>query len=479
MLPNQQMQNQNGKVRSNVTPSIWFSKRFFVAIVMFLCYANTNMVMININIAIVEMVSDKVIVSGNQTTVQPAEFQWDPFAVSIISSIYFYGGLFSVFGGYFVQKMGGSVSGAFAMTISGLLTMLQPAALYLDFRVFLTFRLLNGFFANCFFLSAAEIYSRWIPRKERSTLISFSYMGINFSSVISYPLFGYMADRLGWQMVFYVSGMISIASSLLCFIIVKNQPSQDKWISTEELRYILDGIDNRSTSKTISHPYKKILSSGAVWTLCLAKFSLLWQENITSGCLPLYIKDMTGKSTDQIGVLSSIPKISTIVIYPLAGALLDYWKNNTGIQLTRMHKIVITFSFLLASVLFTLSAFFSNFIITLIIFTAIQIIGSMAPPVIEPNMVNIAPNDSCVVTGLCKVFASLSMLISRTLTGLMTINHSLQEWNNCFLLTSVVLIIGTAIFNMYGSSEAQSWSLSSDGQEERDHLINNKNRNQK
>ena len=82
---------------------------------------------------------------------QPAEFQWDPSMIGIISTIMAYGGLFSIFGVSFVTKLGGSVSATFVLTVCGIFTILQPAALYLNFELFVGLRLLTGFFAVTLF----------------------------------------------------------------------------------------------------------------------------------------------------------------------------------------------------------------------------------------------------------------------------------------------------------------------------------------
>ena len=64
--------------------------------------------------------------------------------VAVVTNIFAYGGLFSCFGGYFVNKFGGSVTCSICMLISGIVTLLHPIALQLDFRLFLACRLVTG-----------------------------------------------------------------------------------------------------------------------------------------------------------------------------------------------------------------------------------------------------------------------------------------------------------------------------------------------
>ncbi|XP_065223016.1 vesicular glutamate transporter 3-like [Planococcus citri] len=453
-------------VPTNDSPdSIWYSKRFLVAVVMFLCYVNSAMQIQNVNIAVVEMTSNKTIaVSGNETVVRVAEFQWDTVTIGTVSSILWYGGLFAFTAGFFVDKFGGSGTCVISMMICGVLTILLPVILKNDYFGFLMCRFITGFFLNLFYASTSEVYSRWYPKKERSTLIAIGCNGANFGTAIAFPLFGFIAAEWGWQMVFYVSGVISIIISLLCLIIVRNRPSQDGLITEAELSYILEETDDASRNK-MHHPYKQILSSGPVYAVCFGKFTLLWITTILTACLPLYVKDLTGRETGEIGLISSIPTIAQIFMIPFVGLLLDRWKNTTSIKLTLMHKITVGLAYLASSLLFGIVVLASDFTTSMIIFVFMQIITSIVSVVIEPIIVGLSPNDSSVVSGLSKFLGCTAVIISRTCVGFLTINHSPLEWNNCFLLTIGVLIFGTVIFIVFGSSEAQPWSSVSSDQE--------------
>ncbi|KAL6955765.1 hypothetical protein U1Q18_052022, partial [Sarracenia purpurea var. burkii] len=51
----------------------------------------------------------------------------------------------------------------------------------------------------------SQVFSRWFPVKERSTLIAFSFNGTNAGVAIVYPFCGYLAHKWGWPMVFYAT----------------------------------------------------------------------------------------------------------------------------------------------------------------------------------------------------------------------------------------------------------------------------------
>ncbi|KAL6955773.1 hypothetical protein U1Q18_051704, partial [Sarracenia purpurea var. burkii] len=84
---------------------------------------------------------------------------------------------------------------AWCLLISGTLTILHPVILYQDFYLFLACRFLTGVLEIFFYVSTADIFSRWFPNKERATLISFSFNGTNIGAAIVYTFCGYLAHR--------------------------------------------------------------------------------------------------------------------------------------------------------------------------------------------------------------------------------------------------------------------------------------------
>ena len=68
--------------------------------------------------------------------------------------------------------------------------------------------------------------------------MSFTINGLNVGVAIVHSFCAFLANKWGWPMIFYATGTISVVISVICYILVKNQPSEDKWISKTELEYI-------------------------------------------------------------------------------------------------------------------------------------------------------------------------------------------------------------------------------------------------
>ena len=46
----------------------------------------------------------------------------------------------------------------------------------------------------------------WSPPLERSTQLALGYSGTSMGTVIVFPIAGLIADNLGWEAVFYITG---------------------------------------------------------------------------------------------------------------------------------------------------------------------------------------------------------------------------------------------------------------------------------
>ena len=77
----------------------------------------------------------------------------------------------------------------------------------IHFRSILIFFLLCTFIiqgvVNASFLGGVGV---WSPPLERSTLLAIGFSGASLGPAIGYPLAGVIADNLGWEAVFYITG---------------------------------------------------------------------------------------------------------------------------------------------------------------------------------------------------------------------------------------------------------------------------------
>lgn len=149
-------------------------------------------------------------------------------------------------------------------------------------------RVLQGIGGALAFPCSHAIFSRWAPINERSRMISISLSGIFFGSLTANSLSGVIAAYLGWPSIYYIFGLMGIIWCLFWGFFVGNSPEEDKFITNDEMKYIVENRGNSNSDFNI--PWKRILSSKPVWACLIAHVCYNWGFFTLITDLPSYLK---------------------------------------------------------------------------------------------------------------------------------------------------------------------------------------------
>ncbi|XP_065208526.1 vesicular glutamate transporter 2.2-like [Planococcus citri] len=454
-------------------PNFFFSKRHLVAILVFFGMLNLFALRANLSIAIVDMTSNHTTTIGNQTVTKEPDFDWDSKTKGMVISLFGAGFAFGVFGASLSIKIGGTRIFGIGLTLTGLITLLTPAIVRANFQLFCLARFLEGVLESFTFVSIPEIWSKWAPLRERSKLFSYGYTGVYVGTAVAYPLCGYFMYKWDWSAAFYATGGMTIIWSIFWFSLISVDPSKDKFISKKEAQYLKQN-DNIEKPKNDLKIWKKIFTSKPSWALCCAKFTYGVGFTVVVICLPMYIKDTTNVNIGKIGILSALPNVVSIFTLPFFGWLTDYVQNKNFTTVTKEHKIFMSVGFISGAILLFIVSFTTNFNISIISITIFKAMSSLNYLIIHVSPLYLAPKCSSMLSafnGLCYSFSTASV---PTVVGFLVTSQSKSEWNTCFLVFGSVLILGTLIYVIFGSSEPQPWSYVKT-QEDRKNSEMNKN----
>jgi len=88
---------------------------------------------------------------------------------------------------------------------------------------------------------------RQLPRHKFISLFTASSLG----AALTMLMCGFLIASLGWESVFYVTGVIGIIWSVAWFLLIFDSPSQHPRISAEERHAIESAIGTTTTSKVV------------------------------------------------------------------------------------------------------------------------------------------------------------------------------------------------------------------------------------
>jgi sugar phosphate permease len=185
------------------------------------------------------------------------------------------------------------------------------------------------FYVMRFFLGVAEagffpgiiLYlTYWFPAQRRGRITALFMTGIAMSGVIGGPLSGFIMKVFdgaysiaGWQWMFLIEGLPSVALGLIVILTLQDRIADAKWLTEEERALLASRIDAEASEKQHASIFS-VMTSGRVWLMALIYFSYVMGLYGVSFWLPTLIKAMGISDPLDIGLMSAIPYTVAVVV---------------------------------------------------------------------------------------------------------------------------------------------------------------------
>jgi ACS family tartrate transporter-like MFS transporter len=190
---------------------------------------------------------------------------------------------------------------------------------------FYTVRFLLGIAEAGFFPGIIYYLTCWFPSQHRARIIALFMIALPLSSVIGAPistaLLGIELGSLrGWQWMFLMEAIPTIVLGFAVLMVLPDRPSDAKWLSTDEKRWLESELAAERTDTTHGHTssLREALLLPRVWRNGLVYFSILVGLYGFSFWLPQIIASLGTVTNFQVGLLTMIP-------YTLACVALVLW----------------------------------------------------------------------------------------------------------------------------------------------------------
>lgn len=195
--------------------------------------------------------------------------------------------------------------------------------------MFYVMRFLLGV-AEAGFIPAILLYlTYWFPSSRRSKVTALFLTGIPMSGVIGGPLSGWIMESFGghhglagWQWLFLLEGLPTIALGVVAFFFLDDRVSDAKWLSAEEKQIIQRNLENDAAPGRM-HSLRDGLLSPRVLLLGLIYFCFTMGLYGVSFWLPSLIKASGVSNTLDIGLLTAVPYAAATIAMILVGQSSD------------------------------------------------------------------------------------------------------------------------------------------------------------
>lgn len=238
--------------------------------------------------------------------------------------------------GYLLDRIGSRWLYGGAIILWSLFTLLMGLASHhffatatASFMMLLVCRALVGVAEAPSFPSNTKIIATWFPDHERArataTYSSAQYIGLALLT----PLLSYVVSQWGWEMSFYLSGLVGIVFGIY-WLIAYRDPQDNKNINAAELDVIRKGGGHGSAgqqagnSKVNWNSVKYILRQRTTWGLFIAQFAASSTLYFFLTWFIVYLEKGLHLSIDKAGIGAMFPYMMAMAGVLCGGTLSDF-----------------------------------------------------------------------------------------------------------------------------------------------------------
>lgn len=397
----------------------------------FVCYIDR----VNISIAIIPMAE---------------HFGWSGTEKGLVMSSFFIGYMLGqIPSGWLANRVGGRWTLGVALILWSAFTVFTPFAALAGFGALILARIVMGLGEAATFPATYNLYSKWIPRAERSRAVAFTLSGIPIGTVVGLALSGWLVARYGWESVFYVFGIAGLVLAVFWYAIVRDSPLLDVQVSAAERAHIEANVDVGSTEARSPLPVGKLLRAAPFWALVINHFCSNWILYVLLSWLPSYFRDVQGLDIANAGLAAAAPWLSMFAVANLSAWIADRMVRD-GWSVSLVRKIMQAGGLLGASafLMLTLRAGSPGEAI-LLVCGALGALG-LTWAGFGVNHLEIAPRHADILMGVTNTAGTLPGIIGVAVSGWLL--DTTGSYVSVFVLAAGITSVGALVWILFQRS---------------------------
>jgi ACS family glucarate transporter-like MFS transporter len=197
----------------------------------------------------------------------------------------------------------------------------------------LLIRFLFGIGESGAYPTSSSTIGRWFPLAERGRSMSSLFIGQNAGAAVA-PLFVVpIAIHFGWRAPFFVNGLIGLIWVIVCWLWFKNEPSEMKGISKEEV--VLIEKERQFLQHNEPFPWRAVLSNWRIWAVLIGFFCSQWGLYFFVAWMPVYLQQGRHLSETHMKQVTSFLFVLAIGGAFFSGILSDWLVKKKGLVFGR------------------------------------------------------------------------------------------------------------------------------------------------
>ncbi|MBL8176228.1 MAG: MFS transporter [Bryobacterales bacterium] len=304
------------------------------------------------------------------------------------------------------------------------------------------FRFLFGVGEAGAFPIATRSLSRWILPTERGYAQGITHAGSRIGAALTPPIVVWLIVSYGWRMPFFVFGVLGVLWAAVWFWYYRDTPEEHAAVNEAELQLIRGAAGPARKRETKDVPWRAILSSRNLWTLCLMYFCYGYCLSVYLDWFPTYLNKHRGFNLKEMGFYASLPLFAGTAGDLLGGWISDWIGHRSG-NLRFARKVVAMTGFLLAAA-GILPATLTEDAVRSVVFSCIAVFGlELTVGVSWAVPLDIGGDYAGSVSSVMNTFGNIGGAISPTALAYLVESYG---WNQPFLVAALMCVIGALLF---------------------------------
>jgi len=371
-------------------------------------------------------------------------FGWSQTEKGFVLSAFFVGYLLFMFvAGLLASRFGGKRVLGCSVLAWSIFTLLTPPAATFSIAVLIAARIGMGIGEAAMFPAAYDLFGRWVPPTERARAVARMTSGVPIGTVVGLMGSGWLVQRYGWAMAFYVFGTVGLVWLILWLQQVENDPAADPRVGAEE-RALLQ------TARTTMHlvermPLRRLLLRASVAGIVAGHVALTWNLYVLLSWLPSYFRDVQGLSIANAGLFSAVPWLTMFAVGNVAASVADRMIQR-GVSVNTTRKLLQNFALIVpAGFLLVLHQAHSPGVALALLCGATGALGCAWAGFMS-SYLDVAPRHGALLFGFGNTFATIPGIVGVAITGWLV--DVTGTYSAAFVLTAIVSVAGALIFGL-------------------------------
>lgn len=442
--------------------------RYMVVFLLFIGIIVSNTHRSVLNIAIVEMVSNRKTRNGTTcpslrgshsviTDIGGGKIDWSEseqqLVIAAFFPLYF---IMHVPGGIMMDRFGARHVLMWCFIISSVTTAMIPmAARHFPWWAVFIIRLITGASQGPLIPGVSAVVSRWIPPQERATVGAMVFaanaFGILSGNLITGTLIRAVKD---WQIPFYMWAGIGMVYVILYIGYVFSDPRTSPFLTSVELNYLTELMTFKEPAGI---PLGPILKDLCVWGLVSAQVGHGFVIFTLQNNLPKYLNNVLGFDIVS-NALTALLFIFQWLSGMLAGMLSDHLVKKKNANVSWMRKIYTAVSNILSSLflLFVGMAQCNIPIAISMLGIAIFLKGIFFAGM-KVNIVDISVNHSALVMAVVNGIGAIPGFLCSFIISKVAPNNAHEEWFYVFLGMLGIQVLTSLIYLILSGTDRRKW----------------------